>query len=50
MNEKVFKTVSGASVMNLVLGIVILVTGITSGVLLLVNGAKLMKRKNDLMI
>ena len=50
MNEKVFKSVSGASVMNIVLGVVVLVTGITSGVLLLVNGAKLMKSKNDLMI
>ena len=50
MNEKVFKSVTGASVMDLVLGIVILVTGITSGVLLLINGAKLLKSKNDLMI
>lgn len=50
MNERVFKTVSGAAVMNLVLGIVVLAAGITSGVLLLINGAKLMKSKNDMII
>lgn len=50
MNEKVFKSVSGASVMDIVLGVVVLVTGIAAGVLLLINGAKLMKSKNDLMI
>ncbi len=50
MNEKLFKTVSNISVWNIVMGVVILVTGITSGVLLLISGAKLMKSKHELMI
>lgn len=50
MNEKIFKTVSGAAVWNLVMGIIVLVTGIVSGVLLLVSGARLFRSKNDLMI
>lgn len=50
MNEKVFKTVSSMAVWNIVMGIVVLVTGITSGVLLLISGAKLMKSKSELMI
>ena len=50
MNEKVFKTVSNMAVWNIVMGIVVLVTGITSGVLLLISGAKLLKSKYELMI
>lgn len=50
MNEKIFKTISGAGALNLVLGIVAIVTGVAAGVLLLVNGAKLLKSKTDLMI
>lgn len=50
MNEKVFKTVSSMAVWNIVMGIVVLVTGIASGVLLLISGAKLMKSKSELMI
>lgn len=50
MNEKIFKTVSHTAVWNIVMGVVILVTGITSGVLLLVSGAKLLKSKYELMI
>lgn len=50
MNEKVFKTVANTGIANLVMGIVIIVTGVTSGVLLIISGAKLMKSKEDLII
>lgn len=50
MNEKVFKNVANAGISNLVVGIIIIITGVTSGVLLLVSGAKLIKSKDDLMI
>lgn len=49
-NEKVFKTVASAGVSNLVMGILLIVTGVTSGVLLVISGAKLMRSKDDLMI
>lgn len=50
MNEKLFKTVSSAGIWNLVMGIVILITGVASGVLLLINSARLLKSKNDVII
>ena len=50
MNEKVFKTLANTGIANLVMGIVMIVTGVTSGVLLLVTGAKLIKSKDKLMI
>lgn len=49
MNEKLFKTVANTGIWNLVMGIIIIVTGVTSGVLLLVSGAKLIKSKNEVM-
>ena len=50
MNEKLYKTVSGAGAGNLVLGIITLVTGIVTGILMIVNGARLLKGKSDIMI
>ena len=48
MNEKTYKTLAHAGTWNLVMGIVILVTGIASGVLLLVSSVRLLKSKDDL--
>ena len=50
MNEKLYKTVSGAGAGNLALGIITLVTGIITGILMIVNGARLLKGKSDIMI
>ncbi len=50
MNEKIYKTMTSSAVFNLVLGIVVLVTGITSGVLMLITAARLLKQKGDIMI
>ncbi|MGI6095548.1 MAG: hypothetical protein ACOYBL_08970 [Lachnospiraceae bacterium] len=48
MNEKIYKTMSKSGAGNLALGIVVLVTGITAGVLLIISGAKLIKQKYEL--
>ena len=48
MNEKAYKTMSGVGAGNLALGIIILVVGIASGILMIVNGARLLKNKSDL--
>ena len=40
--EKLYKTVANSAIWNLVMGIVVLVTGITSGVLLLISAVRLM--------
>lgn len=50
MEEKMFKSVSWAGIMNLVLGITILVSAVSWGVLLLVTGGKLLKSKKDVII
>ena len=50
MNEKLYKTVSGAGAGNLARGIITLVTGIVTGILMIVNGARLLKGKSDIMI
>ena len=48
MNEKIYKTMARCGAGNVALGIVVLVTGITSGILLLVSGARLLKRKSEI--
>ena len=49
MEEKVYKTMSGAGALNIVLGVIALVTGIATGVLLIISGSKLLTRKSNLM-
>ena len=46
--EKLYKTVANSAIWNLVMGIVMLVTGITSGVLLLISAVRLMGSKGDI--
>lgn len=48
MNESIYKTMSRAGAGTLTLGIVVLVTGIVSGVLLIINGARLIKKKYEI--
>lgn len=47
--EKIYKTMKSVGVWNLVLGILMIIAGIISGVLLILNGAKLLKKKSDLL-
>ncbi|MDD2979502.1 MAG: hypothetical protein PHN80_05965 [Hespellia sp.] len=46
--EKTYKTMVGAGAASLAIGIVILVTGIATGVIAIVQGAKLLKAKNEI--
>ncbi len=48
MNEKAYKTMTGVGAGNLVIGIILLVVGITTGILAIVNGSRLLKAKSDL--
>ena len=50
MNEKLYKTMSTTGAGSLVLGIVVIVTGITAGVLMIVNGGKLLKKRREIML
>jgi len=49
MEEKTYKTMNGAGAMNIVLGIVTMVVGVTAGVLLLICGAKLLAGKTKIL-
>ncbi|MBO5303997.1 MAG: hypothetical protein J6A92_08120 [Lachnospiraceae bacterium] len=50
MSEKVYKTIGSTGAASLVLGICILVTGISSGILLIVNGARLLKSRKNILL
>lgn len=46
--ERVYKTMRNVGAGSIALGIVILVAGLIAGILSIVNGALLLKRKNDI--
>ena len=50
MNEKIYKTMSGTGVSSLIVGIVVLVTGVTARVMMIINGARLLRRKSEILI
>lgn len=50
MNEKTYKSIQSAGAWSLALGIVVLVSGVSAGVLLIVNGARLLKKRLDILI
>ena len=48
MNERIYKTMTRCGAGNIALGIIVLVSGISAGILILVNGARLLKRKSEI--
>ena len=48
MEEKIYKTMGSTGAANLVIGICVLVVGIVSGILLIVNGSRLLSQKDKL--
>ncbi len=49
MNEKIYKTMRTTGGTNIALGIVLIVTGVTVGILTIINGARLLHGKSDIM-
>ena len=49
MDEKIYKTMGSAGACTLAVGIGVLAGGITAGILLIVNGARLLKNKSKIM-
>lgn len=49
MEEKVYKTMTKSGALNITIGIVAIVAGVTAGVLLIISGAKLLSRKSRLL-
>ncbi len=50
MNEKVYKTLNGAGAWNIALGVVVLVCGAACGIIAIINGARMLRRKSDIII
>lgn len=48
-NEKIYKMMAVVGAGDLALGIIVLVAGIVTGTLMIVNGARLLKGRSDLM-
>ncbi|MBR3772749.1 MAG: hypothetical protein IKL07_10830 [Clostridium sp.] len=49
MNEKVYYTMKSTGVVNIVFGILTMVIGIGTGIVMVVCGARLLKRKSEIM-
>lgn len=49
MSEKIYTTMKSVGVGNLVIGILLIITGIASGVLVIVNGARLLRKKSEIL-
>ena len=50
MNEKLYEAINATAISSLVLGICILAAGTAAGVLLVVNGARLLKHKSVILL
>ena len=48
INEKIYKTMTTVGAGNIVLGVIMIVTGIAAGVITIVGGARLLKNKSGL--
>ncbi len=49
MEEKTYKTMGGSGALNITIGVVALVVGAASGVLLIISGAKLLAGRNKIL-
>lgn len=49
MGEKAYNTMKKSGAANIAVGVIVLVTGIVTGVILLVSGGKLLKNKGNIM-
>ena len=48
MNERVFKTMTKTGAWNIVFGVVLIVIGLTVGVMQIINGGKLLSDRKEL--
>lgn len=49
MSEKIYITMKSVGVWNLVMGILLIVAGIAGGILMIVSGGKLLKKKSEIL-
>ncbi|MDK2964552.1 MULTISPECIES: hypothetical protein [Clostridia] len=46
--ERVYKTMRNAGALNIVVGIIVTAIGLTAGIISIINGAILLKRKSEI--
>ena len=46
--EKAYKTMLSAGAGSVALGIIMIVTGVTAGIITVINGVRLLKHKNEI--
>lgn len=49
MSEKIYSTMKSVGIGNLVTGILIIVVGIAGGIIMIISGSKLLKKKSDIL-
>lgn len=49
MSEKIYTTMKSVGIGNLVMGILLIVSGIVSGVMMIISGGKLLKKKSEIL-
>ncbi len=49
MNEKFYKTLGVCGAGNITIGVISIVTGVVSGILLIISGARLLKKRSEIM-
>ncbi|MBQ7613813.1 MAG: hypothetical protein IJU77_02110 [Butyrivibrio sp.] len=50
MEEKTYKVLGGAGALNIAFGVISIVVGVTTGVLLIISGGKLLASRRNIII
>ena len=50
MNEKIFKMLGQVGAVDITIGIIMIIMGVSAGILSIINGARALKAKNNIMI
>ena len=50
MNEKIYKVMGGAGALNIAFGVISIVVGVATGVLLIISGGKLLSGRKNIII
>jgi hypothetical protein len=49
MSEKIYNTMKTVGVGNLVMGILLIITGMAGGILMIISGGNLLKKKSEIL-